>query len=462
MVIQRLAASHSPPEDFILCHSTNTMTENNLPPIDTLFQKPSSNGVHEEEKQGQAPAIHPDEADHQNMLKETASSSQTWKKYGFLQSKNHNANPIALELELHKLLEQFKKSVQTDEKEQDEMKSPVRARVVSLAIDIQKLSEQSGRIRKEKIPAQEKKWQDVKNEIGEIRRNPDHYKEKPGKLGLILMGLVLLLLTVYLWIFYTSASYSAFFRQFTADDINVANSIFDPRAIANAWEKGAPALVLVITMPFIFLGLGILMHKFLEEKHFTKWIKLSLVIAATFVFDYIIAYEIVKKIYDLQALNSLENLPPYNYKTAFSDINFWLIIFAGFVTYLIWGFLFEKFMTENRKLDHAGERIRVREIELLDIEKEISKLNKEAELLDKTIHEKERDKALAENELNAVFFRPREVEYVIYHYMSGWMQYIEGGLMATASQKEGLRLETRKTVMNFLDTQKPKYTHASA
>ena len=89
-------------------------------------------------------------------------------------------------------------------------------------------------------------------------------------------------------------------------------------------------------------------------------------------------------------------------------------------------------------------------------------MNEEADALDKTLHGKERDKALAENELNAIFFRPREVEYVIYHFMSGWMQYIEGGLMATASQKEGLRAETRKTVMNFLDTQKPNYTHAPA
>jgi hypothetical protein len=334
--------------------------------------------------------------------------------------------------------------------------------VVSLTLDIQKNGEQETRIRTEKIPALEKKIKDIKTEISEIRRNPDHYREKPSKLGMVLTGLILILLTVYLWIFYTSASYSAFFRQFTADDINVANSIFDPRAITNAWEKGAPALVLVITMPFIFLGLGMLMHKFLEERHFSKWIKLGLLILVTFAFDYIIAYEIVKKIYDLQALNSLENVPPYNFQMAFGDINFWLIIFAGFVTYLIWGFLFEKFMTDNRKLDHAGEHIRVREKEILDIDKEISKLNEEADAIGKTLHIKERDKALSENELKAVFFRPRDVEYVIYHFMSGWMQFIEGGLMAGASHKDGLRAESRKTVHHFLNglNPQPHYEHA--
>ncbi len=434
------------------------MKDNELPPIDSLFEKPSSNGVQKEEKNSH----HPNEPDDAHMIREAGTHNHPWKKYGFLQSKNHNASPISLELELHKLLEQFKKSVHLDEKEQEEMKSPVRARVVSLTLDIQKISEQETRIRKEKIPALEKKVQDIKTEISEIRRNPDHYSEKPSKLGIVLTGLILVLLTVYLWIFYTSASYSAFFRQFTADDINVANSIFDPRAISNAWNKGAPALVLVVTMPFIFLGLGILMHKFLEERHFSKWIKLSLLILVTFAFDYIIAYEIVKKIYDLQALNSLENVPPYSFQMAFGDINFWLIIFAGFVTYLIWGFLFEKFMTDNRKLDHAGEHIRVREKEIQDVEKEIIKLHHEADEVGKNLHAKERDKLLSENELNAVFFRPREAEYVIYHFMSGWMQFIEGGLMASASHKDGLRTETRKTVHHFLDTLKPKSQHEHA
>ena len=117
-------------------------------------------------------------------------------------------------------------------------------------------------------------------------------------------------------------------------------------------------------------------------------------------------------------------------------------------------------MTENRKLDHAGEHIRIREKEIAEVEKEIRQLNQEVDVLDKTLLEKQRDKALSENELNNIFFRPREVEYVIYHYMSGWMQFIEGGLMATPAQKEGQRNETRKTVMNFIDNQKSKYIHA--
>lgn len=416
-----------------------------IPLIDALFRKNQST-----EADPGNPALENTET------AEQVANSGNWKQYGFQQSKNHNANPIALDVELHKLLEQYKKTIDTGAQEQEQLKSPLRGKIATLDIDIQKTTGLIERIRQHKIPALEQKIGEIKSEISDIRKNPEHYTEKPGKLGVVLMGIILALLTVYLWIFYTSASYSAFFREFKADDINVANSIFDPGAITHAWERGAPALVLVVTMPFIFLGLGVLMHKFIEEKHWSKWIKLSLVIIVTFFFDFIIAYEIVKKIYDLQALNSLEDLPPYQFSMAFGDINFWLIIFAGFVTYLIWGLLFEKFMTDTRKRDHAGEQIRVRQSEIDEIQKEIKRLESEADALDQTIHQSARDRAQAEADLSGVFFKPREVEYVVFHFMSGWMQFIEGGLMVTPANKDSLRQQTRDIVMNFLAGIKPK------
>ena len=256
--------------------------ENSIPLIDSLFRKPSANGTPE-------PVL----AEELKETPEQAVKSGNWKQYGFHQSKIHNASPISLDVELHKLLEQYKKSIHTDEQEQEQMKAPLKAKIATLGLDIERTGELTSRIREQKIPAVNSQISSLKNEIGDIRRNPDHYRDKPSRLGIVLMGIILALLTVYLWIFYTSASYSAFFREFKAEDINVANSIFDPGAISHALDKGAPALVLVVTMPFIFLGLGLLMHKFLEEKHWSKWIKLGAVILVTFFFDFIIAYEII-------------------------------------------------------------------------------------------------------------------------------------------------------------------------
>jgi hypothetical protein len=47
-----------------------------------------------------------------------------------------------------------------------------------------------------------------------------------------------------------------------------------------------------------------LIHKVQEQEGKAKWFKLAGLILTTFLFDYIIAYEIVKKIHDLQALNN--------------------------------------------------------------------------------------------------------------------------------------------------------------
>ena len=48
-------------------------------------------------------------------------------------------------------------------------------------------------------------------------------------------------------------------------NIGVANSIFDPKAITTAADPvtgGITELILIISMPFIFIGLGFLIHKF--------------------------------------------------------------------------------------------------------------------------------------------------------------------------------------------------------
>ena len=399
---------------------------------------------HEEEEKAE------DDANVHDMHHWNYTGTHAWKKYGFLQSKNHGANPISLEVDLNKLLQLYKKRMQQDETMQEEMKRPVRKKIEGLKIDIQSIEGSVSDIRTQKIPALEKKKENLKTEIGEVRRDPNHYKEKPNWASLIISIIVLVLLTVYLWIFYTSASYSAFFRQFAPDDINVANSIFDPNALKKAWNEGGPALILVTTMPFIFLGLGILIHKVQEQEDKWKFFKLAALIITTFFFDYIIAYEIVKKIHDLQALNNPEIEATYRFGDAIRDPNFWLIIFAGFVTYLIWGFLFDRLMHDARKLDHGGEQVRVRKKEILGLDKEIATQENQVDQLKQQVFDRQKEIRELEEDLTATFIRPREFEYIVFQFASGWMQYIEGGMMGEQGEKNNIRTQTRDVVLAFV------------
>jgi hypothetical protein len=85
-----------------------------IPLIDALFRKNQST-----EADTNSPVLENTET------AEQVANSGNWKQYGFQQSKNHNANPIALDVELHKLLEQYKKTIDTGAQEHEQLKSPL-------------------------------------------------------------------------------------------------------------------------------------------------------------------------------------------------------------------------------------------------------------------------------------------------------------------------------------------------
>lgn len=202
----------------------------------------------------------------------------------------------------------------------------------------------------------------LEDRVREIRRNPEeelHDGVGASKVGLIIGIVILVFLTVYLFIFYSSASYSALFKEF-AGSLGVAAAIFDPQALTNAARDGIPELILLLTIPFVFLALGYLIHKFQEDRAWTKWLKVSALLVVTFIFDAILAYAIEKKIYDYRCLNEADNpCPEFSFAIAFQEPNFWLIIFAGFIVYVVWGFVFDFVMEAYEKLNKVASRIKI-------------------------------------------------------------------------------------------------------
>ena len=152
-------------------------------------------------------------------------------------------------------------------------------------------------------------------------------------------------ITIYLIVFYISASYSGFFKTFETTELSAA--IFDAQALTKAIKDGWLESVFISTIPFAFMGLGYFVHMFQKEKR-TGWIKILGLYIVTFIFDCILAYQIEKKIYDFEkTLNS----PPFDLPIAFRKVEFWGIIFAGFVVYIIWGLVFDFIMKEYENFD---------------------------------------------------------------------------------------------------------------
>ena len=163
---------------------------------------------------------------------------------------------------------------------------------------------------------------------------------------------ILLILTVYLFIFYSSTFYSAFIH--TPED--VSSAMFDPQAIPNAFSHGIMSGLFLCTVPIIFLGLGFGLHYISEQQGIGKYIKSSALVLVTLMFDCILAVAIAKGLYQVWASNIWGSAPPFTLSMAASDLNVWAVIFCGFIVYMIWAVVFDLTMTAYGDI-HSNESI---------------------------------------------------------------------------------------------------------
>jgi hypothetical protein len=327
---------------------------------------------------------------------------------------------------IRSIYENHKDELRRNTEEQEQAKIPYRKKLQDIFANKEKLNNNLESIKTDKIPFLKTKIEDCFNEKRNIRNNPEQYLgDKVGKAGFVIGSIILVFLTIYLFIFYSSASYSAFFKEFTLNELGVANSIFDPQALSKGLNDGFTELILILTIPFVFIGLGYLIHKFQEGKGWQKIPKVSMLILVTFIFDCILAFEITEKIYNIKASNSFQAMPEYNVSFAFKSVNFWLIIFAGFVVYIIWGFVFDFFMESYGKLDKIAVLIKSKNEEIRESQLEISKLETEASDIVNAISSNE-------NELNKIkiiieesdIIKPKELELSLYQFLQGWLEWL--------------------------------------
>jgi hypothetical protein len=231
----------------------------------------------------------------------------------------------------------------------------------------------------------------------------------------------LFFLTVYLFVFYSSASFSAFFKEFKGNETGVAASIFDAKAVEKAFQDGVAELVLILTIPFVFIAMGYLMHKFQENKQHLKFVGMILI---TFLFDSILAYEITDKIYSLSKTNSFQNIPDYSISLALQSINFWLIIFAGFLVYFVWGFIFDFTMEAYSKNDKLGIAIKEKEKQIKDLLAELGALNLETEKWTHAVAEHNTEINKLNKSLESSII-PRDFELHVFGFMEGWMSWMK-------------------------------------
>lgn len=361
----------------------------------------------------------------------------TVERFGFNSAKANNGSTIGLSICLNRIYLDHKKKVTDDVVKQAELKKPYRLKLHEIKSENEGYEKRKEKIKAVEIPGCLAKIEKLHREIQEVRSNPERLTgDKSGNASFYIGLIILAFLTVYLFIFYSSASYSSFFKVFTISELGLANSIFDAQALSKAYSDGFTELILIITIPAVFLGLGYLIHKSQEKKGAKKVFFIGSLILVTLVFDMIIAYEICEKIYNIKKTNSFQNIPDYTFSLAFQSITFWLIIFAGFVVYIIWGLVFDFTIEAHERMDKIRLAIKGKEDEIRASENTIDKLN-----LDINNLEEKQNKNLGEiNKLNELVEHttiiPKEFEQYLFHFMQGWLHWMSANLQNQTKQRD--------------------------
>jgi hypothetical protein len=273
------------------------------------------------------------------------------------------------------------------------------------------------------------------------------------RVSFFISAAILAVLTVYLFLFYVSAIYNAFLFDpakaaeeglRTGQQLSV--TIFNGAAFQKAWASGFMTFVFVGSAPSIVLGLGFLIHHFQRAK---RQVVAAMIVLVTLLFDILIAYEIVYQIHQIRVLTG-EVTGEYTLKTMVQSAEFWIIVMAGFVVYLIWGFILQAVLEGIEKFHPARvaerrlrEAIKVLEASCARIAEDLRGAKAEVVRLEAEINVLEQQRSPRELRNNAF---GRHVE----EFMQGWLTFIAQAFPTEVYEKQAEAQTVRTATVSML------------
>ncbi|CAM4255123.1 beta-carotene 15,15'-monooxygenase [Zobellia nedashkovskayae] len=296
---------------------------------------------------------------------------------------------------------------------------------------------------KERIEEKENKIEKLRSDIVHVRRSPQDFGipvDRRSTSKFWIGSILLTFLTVYIFIFYISTSFSAFFRTFDPST-ELFGGMFYPKALQEAYDAGALELGFILFIPFVFFGLGYLIHIFMHKHSIGNIFKVILLFITTFIFDALLAYLIDEKLYNL---NKTFEDPDFSIAVAFSSPSFWVIIFAGFVSYIIWGLVFDIVMKEHADKDKIENYISSLESEIKNLLQIIDKQNDTILSLEKVISENKIRCSELEDIIDGFILPIRNYKALSSEYLQGWQECITSEIVLGPEQTRDYLNECRK------------------
>lgn len=297
---------------------------------------------------------------------------------------------------------------------------------------------------------------DINNTIAEKQSEINRIKEGGGEKRLLatvhfwIGAAICVFLALYLFVFYSSATYSAFFRD--SSTMGIGDAIFYPYAFRDAWATSIVEFLLILLLPVVFLGLGFLVHQYSRKQGAIKYIKIGVLYMITFIFDALIAYGIASQMYSPAGP---EDPAILTMSMAFNEPDFWIVIFAGFIAYVIWGLVFDFTIDSYAEMKEGATTIKLLK---QDIAAERDKINIKQDAINgcndiKTNLENE-NKSLEAKLRETVVYDLATIRKALNDFFAGWISYMTLMGMSAADQTDA---ESQlNSVLSALDEQKIK------
>lgn len=373
---------------------------------------------------------------------DSKNEQETYRHYGTRICGIVTASSNSLAPYLQQIYNSERRSQANDRNLQEQKRNELQTKLNDINSNIQSERSSISRIETSKVASEEK--------IAELREQLNEAKAKDGEVNKMAktkmcIGLVILaILTVYLFIFYSSTFYTAFLFQPSDDNIdsiNIGTAMFNSRALSDAWAHGIGEFLFIVTAPIIFLGLGYALHFFMVQKSFTKWFKVILLFGVTLAFDCILAYKIGDMIHGLNSMMTLAETEPYSFKMAIADINSWAVVFCGFIVYVIWGIVFDMVMT-------AYENLRSNKHEIKSIQDQITSQKQNlASLNDKLCQHQTNIAALQAKHdtlmnrmANNIFINEHLIKSCLSDFFAGWISLMPALSCSQSQQEDAQRI----------------------
>ena len=170
------------------------------------------------------------------------------------------------------------------------------------------------------------------------------------------------------------------------------------------------------------MGLGYLIHMYQKETKWSGVVKIIGIFIITFIFDALLAFQIEKKIYDFEKTPSS---PDFDFQIAFSKPEFWSIIFAGFLVYIIWGLVFDFIMKEYENFDKIQSFIRAHKENRKNLLVNKQKFKDGVSSIENELAEINGQIKETQSTVNGFIFE--EKKYLLFHteYLKGWFLAIQ-------------------------------------